>query len=71
MTNVTKKMYKGKEILYVDYRGLNESHMIQALKQAESIILSENKPHFQLSNITDARATPEFMKAAKEFGKLT
>lgn len=66
-----KIQYKGKEILYIDYQNLKESEMIEALNEAERIILEDNKLHLQLTNILDAFATPGFMAAAKKFGKKT
>ena len=68
---VQKIKYKGKEIVYVHYVNLKEAQMIETLNQVEDIILSDNKPHLQLVNISDAFATPRFMAAAKTFGKKT
>ncbi|CAA6807840.1 MAG: Unknown protein [uncultured Aureispira sp.] len=71
MNRVYKIQYKGKEILYINYKGLTENQMIDTLNKAEQIILNDNKPHLQLSNIVDAFATPGYMAAAKKFGKNT
>jgi hypothetical protein len=71
MNRVQKIQYQGKEIIYINYGGLSEDKMIEVLNHAERVILSENKPHLQLTNITDAFATPGFMAAAKVFGKKT
>jgi hypothetical protein len=71
MDRVQKIQYKGKEILYVNYGGLREKEMIETLNHAEDIIISDNKPHLQLINITDAFATTGYMTAVKAFGKRT
>lgn len=71
MNRIQKIQYKGKEIIYVNYEGLREPEMVEILNQVEQIILSDNKPHLQLTNISDAFATPGFMAAAKIFGKKT
>lgn len=72
MNRVQKIQYKGKEILYINYQGIvGEDKMIETLHEAEDVILSDNKPHLQLSNISDAFATPGYMIAAKKFGKKT
>jgi hypothetical protein len=71
MDRIQKIKYKGKEIIYVNYGGLREPAMIETLNQVEQIILSDNKPHLQLINISDAFATPGYMAAAKIFGKKT
>lgn len=68
---VQKIQYKGKEIIYVHYGDLKEVQMIETLNQVEDIIVSDNKLHLQLINISDAFATPGFMAAAKSFGKRT
>ena len=69
MAGVSKITHGGKEIVYIDYRGMSSEEMIDTLKEAEEIIMSEDKQHLQLSNISGAFATPEFMKEANEFGK--
>lgn len=71
MERIQKIQYKGKEILYIIYDGLNEAEMIALMNQVEKIILSDNKPHLQLLNLTNTFGTPGFMAAAKEFGKRT
>lgn len=71
MKRIQKIQYKGKEIIYVNYAGLREKEMIEVLGQVEALILSDNKPHLQLVNITDAFATPGYMAAVKKFGQKT
>jgi len=72
MDRVQKIKYQGKDILYVNYQGIiREDKMIAVLNEAERVILLDNKPHLQLSNITNAFATSGFMAAAKKFGERT
>ncbi len=63
--------YKGKEILYLDYRGMNEKQMIQTLDEATEHALQDNKPRLLLTNITGTFVLPDFLKKAKEEGKRT
>lgn len=63
--------YKGNEILYLDYRGMNEKQMIQTLDEATEQSLQENKPILLLTNITGTFVLPDFLKKAKEDGKRT
>jgi len=71
MAGLSKRIHRGKEILYFDYQGLNEAQMIDLIKQAEALILSENKPVLQLTNIKNAFATPGFMSVVREAGEKT
>ncbi len=72
MPGVSKITHKGKEILYIDYQGCkSEDEMIEILKKAQEIIIRENKPYLQLTNISNAFATPQYMKKAKEVAKDT
>ena len=71
MERIQRLQHKGKEILYIDYGGLKEPEMIILIKEVENVILSDNKPHLQLVNMTNAFATSGYMIAAKEFGKNT
>lgn len=68
---VSKIMYKGKEILYINHENCKEDAMIKNLEEAEKIIFDDNKPHLQLINGINSYATPGFMKVANEFGKKT
>lgn len=63
--------YKGKEILYIDYRGMNENQMIQTLNEATERSLSDNKPRLLLTNVAGSFVLPDFLKKAKEAGKRT
>jgi len=72
MPGVSKIPHKGKQILYIDYQGCkSEDEMIEILKEAQQIIIKENKPYLQLTNITNAFATANYMKKAKEVAKDT
>jgi len=69
MSGLSKIYYKGKEILYADYRGLNEAECIDLERKLESAVLKDNKPHLQLINVTGGFGTPAYMKVANEVGK--
>jgi hypothetical protein len=63
--------YKGKEILYLDYRGLKLEQIIQSIDEAVEESLKSNRPICMLINITGVYAVPEFMEKSKEAGKKT
>jgi hypothetical protein len=67
--------YKGKEIAYLNYQGLNLEQMLQALDEAQKTAIKRSeeghKPRPVLINITGAFAVPEFMEKSKEVGKKT
>ena len=63
--------YKGKEISYIDYRGLTEEEMIKTVDDTVEWALKDNKPRLVLFNITKAYALSGFMKKSKEAGKKT
>jgi hypothetical protein len=63
--------YKGKEISYFDYRGMNMEEIIRTIEEASAKALQENKHRLQLSNLTGVFAVPEFMSSVKEAGKKT
>ena len=72
MAGVSKITHKGKEILFVDYKGVtDEAEMISFLKEAQKIVINDNKPYLQLSDITGVFLTPEYMKKLKEIAKET
>ena len=69
---VNKIYHKGKEILFIDYKGSrNVEEMLVVLKQAQKIIIDENKEYLQLTDISEAYATQEYMQAAKEVARNT
>ncbi len=63
--------YKGKEILYIDYRGMNEKQMIQILDEVTKQSLHDNIPRYLLTNISGTYVLPDFLKKAKEDAKRT
>jgi len=63
--------YKGKEISYLDYRGLKLEEILKTIDDAVRTSVQENKRRPQLSNITGVFAVPEFMDKVKEAGKMT
>ncbi len=68
---VAKINYKGKEIIYVDYRGESEDEMLDTANKLRDILLSDNKAHLRLVNITDAFATTKFTNYIRQLGKDT
>jgi predicted ABC-type exoprotein transport system permease subunit len=64
--------YKGKEIVYADYRKTqSEQEMIDILEATNLFIMDENIPRLVLTNITGVFVLPDFLKKAKELGKQT
>ncbi len=61
--------YKGKEILFIDYRGLRWEKQLEMLELAEKIILERKEGVLILVDTTDAATSPEFMARMKEGGK--
>ena len=53
--------YKGKEISYLDYRGLKLEQIIQTIDEATEKTLQDKKPILLLTNMTGVFAVPEFM----------
>ncbi len=69
---VSKINHKGKEILYVDYTDCKSvDEMVENLKKAQQIVIKDNKPYLQLTNVTNAYVTAEFMTEAKKVAKET
>ncbi len=62
--------YKGKKILYVDYRGQrsNEEHF-QTLEEQAKILSSMETRCLILTNYEGTRATPEYMNRVKQLGQ--
>lgn len=71
MPGFQKVQYQGKEILYVNYQNSSEEEMIAMAEALKTHILSENKPHLRLVNISGAFATPKFTKIVRELGEET
>ncbi|SRR6056297_407117 len=72
MAGVEKIKHKGKEILYINYNGCkSDKEMVDIMKEAAEIIKKENKEYLQLTDMTNAYATPGYMKEAKKIAKET
>lgn len=63
--------YKGKEILYVDYSGMQKDEILKVMDEATIFALEQNKPMLRLSNMTGVFAVKEVVEKAKESGKAT
>lgn len=68
---VKKIFHKGKEIIYVDYRGESEEEMLDTASKLKDLLLKDNKEHLRLINITEAYATTRFTSYIREMGKET
>jgi hypothetical protein len=62
--------FKGKKILYVDYRKHTEDEMIDLLEK-EANMMKENGKTKLIVNFDGAAVPPNFLKRAKELGKET
>jgi hypothetical protein len=72
MPNVSKIVYKGKDIVLVDYRGcLDEDEMIATFRKAEKVISGYPQGILILINFEGAYQTPNYMKEAKKITKQT
>lgn len=63
--------YKGKEISYIDYRGMKLEQILQTIDEAVNDTLNANKSRALLTNISGAFLVPEFMEKSKEGTKKT
>lgn len=71
MPGIQKINYKGKEIIYVDYRGQSEDEMLETAASLKEYLLSDPGHHLRLVNITDTPATRKFTAYIREMGKQT
>ena len=72
MPGVSKITHKGKEILFIDYKGTkNDDEMIAILREAQKIIIADNKPYLQLTDISGAYSTKKFTDELKKVGAET
>lgn len=71
MPAIQKLMHKGKEIIYIDYRGLNEEEMLEMAQSLRDFLMSNPGPHLRLVNISDTPATRKFTSYIRELGKET
>jgi hypothetical protein len=61
--------YKGKKILYQDYRGIKGQEVMDALELAGRLMMECPTKVLSLSNVEDMAITSEFMARSKELGK--
>lgn len=71
MPGIQKITHKGKEIVYIDYRGQSEEEMLQTASDLRDFLLSGAGEHLRLVNITDTPATRKFTAYIRELGKET
>ena len=71
MTNIQKIQHKGKEIIYVDYRGQSEDEMLTTASSLRDFLLTDPGDHLRLVNISDTPATRKFTAYIRELGKET
>ncbi|MGL1885100.1 MAG: hypothetical protein OCD76_01200 [Reichenbachiella sp.] len=65
MAGFSKINHKGRVIIFLDYQGLTPDGIVEAMKEAESFVLKEQKRVLTLTNFTEAFATPKVMEQAK------
>ncbi len=59
--------YKGKEIVSIDYRGLNdEEEFLKFANQTADFLIGLNRPSLQMTNIEGIFFTPKLMKAVQD-----
>ena len=63
--------YKGKEIFYIDYRGMRIKQMLQTCDEAKERSLQDNIPRLLLTNISGTFVLPDFLKKARGYRKMT
>ncbi len=72
MGNVSKIIYKGKEIIYVDYRGATSTEeMIALVHEAKRIIIEDNKKYLLLSDLRGVRGSKEYIDELKKAAQGT
>lgn len=71
MAGMQKISHKGKEIIYIDYRGQSEGEMLATAKELKDFLLSDPGHHLRLVNISDTPATRKFTAFIRELGKET
>ena len=71
MSGMQKISHKGKEIIYIDYRGQSEDEMLATAGKLKAFLLSDPGHHLRLVNITDTPATRKFTAYIRELGKET
>lgn len=71
MSGFQRINYKGKEIIYIDYRGQSEDEMLATASSLRDFLHSDPGHHLRLVNITDTPATRKFTSYIRELGKET
>ncbi|MEP1033842.1 hypothetical protein [Ekhidna sp.] len=71
MPKIQKITHKGKEIVYVDYRGQSEAEMLETATSLREYLISSPGHHLRLVNITNTPATRKFTAYIRELGKET
>ncbi len=72
MPGVSKIVYKGQDIILVDYRGCtDENEMIRIFRQAADMISKHPEGIPVLINFEGAYQTPNYMKEARQLTKQT
>ena len=61
--------YKGKTILYVDYRNMTEAEGIATLHEEAKEVRTWTQPGLVLNDFRNSKATSDFMAEAKKLGK--
>ena len=61
--------YKGKTILYIDYRNMTGNEGIATLHEEEKEVRTWTQPGLVLNDFRNSKATSEFMAEAKRLGK--
>lgn len=63
--------YKGKEIILVDYSGLNEKEMIALTNKHRDLVVAEKRESYFIANYESTYGTPDYMRASHEFTTAT
>ena len=71
MPKIQKIQHKGKEIVYIDYRGLKEEEMLELASSLRDFLLTDPGHHLRLVNITDTPATRKFTSYIRQLGNET
>ena len=71
MPTIQKIHHKGKEIIYIDYRGLEEDEMISLAQSLRSFLEADPGDHLRLVNISDTPAGRKFTSYVRQLGKDT
>ncbi|WP_462252798.1 hypothetical protein [Ekhidna sp.] len=71
MPGIQKITHKGKEIIYVDYRGQSEDQMLETATSLREFLVGNPGFHLRLVNISDTPATRKFTAYIRELGKET